>query len=506
MPADPTVKVTLLATGIPGFDLITMGGLPYNRSTLLSGTAGSAKTVFATQFLAECIRGADQHGVFVTLEESPEDIRSNMLSLGWDIARWEAEGKWAFVDASESFGDYEETMIGDFDLSALLVRIRAAISRVSAKRLAMDAISTMFSRFGNQAKIRSELLRISHATKQMGVTTVMTGERTEDYGAIGRYGFEEFVADNVIIMRNVLESEMRRRTIEILKLRGTPHRRGEFPFVLVDGRGIEVIPLSAIPLEHESSSVRVRFGNEGIDRMLGGGPFLDTITLIAGPSGSGKTLIATEFAAAVGNLQDERCLFLDFEESRSQLFKHAASWGYDLARLESEGVLRVLCEYPESANLEDRLVRLKDLVDEFRPTRLVIDSLSALGRLASEKTFRDFVIGLTSFVKRAQITTALTAESSLVQGVATMTERHLSTLTDSIIQLRHVEVGCSMRRGVVIIKMRGSSHDTHIREFTIDGTGMQVGEAFGMNQQIHDRAPATSVGDNDWNAKGADSR
>jgi len=481
----------MLPTGIPGFDLITMGGLPRNRSTLISGTAGSAKTIFATQFLVEGIRKANQAGVFVTLEESPADIRSNMLSLGWNIAGWEAEGKWAFVDGSDSFEHEEGTMIGDFDLGGLLARIQAAVKKVGAERITMDAISTIFPRFGNQARIRSELLRINNAIKQMGVTAVMTGERTEDYGEIGRYGFEEFVADNVIIMRNVLDSELRRRTLEILKFRGVPHRRGEFPFVLVNGRGIEIVPLSAIPLEHESSTQRVKFGNEGLDKMLHGGPYRDAVTLISGPSGSGKTMMATEFAAAGGS-PEERCLFMDFEESRTQLFRNAATWGHDLARRESLGLLRVICEYPESANIEDRLVRLKDLIAEFQPTRLVIDSLTALGRLASDKTFRDFIIGLTSYVKQAQITTALTADSGMFRGTIAMTEKHVSTLTDSIIDLRLVEIGCQMRRGVVIRKLRGSSHDTHIREFTINDNGLHIGETF--QHQLHDRFDGNAAG------------
>lgn len=477
--------VTLLPTGIPGFDLISMGGVPYNRSTLISGTAGSAKTIFATQFLVEGIMRANQCGVFVTLEESPDDIRSNMLSMGWDIARWEAEKRWAFVDGTDPFDQDAGELVGDFDLGGLLARIQAAVNRVGAKRLTMDAISTIFPRFGNQARIRSELLRINHAIKRMGVTSVMTGERDGDNGEISRYGFEEFVADNVVIMRNVLESELRRRTIEILKFRGVQHRRGEFPFVLVDGRGIEVVPLSAIPLEHESSTMRVKFGNDDLDRMMHGGPLRDSIILISGPSGSGKTLLASEFAAA-GGLPDERCLFLDFEESRAQLFRNAASCGLDLAGREAQGLLHVVCEYPESANIEDRLVRLKDLIDKFQPTRLVIDSLTALGRLASDKTFRDFIIGLTSFVKRAQITALLTADSGVFTGSSVMTEKHVSSLTDSIIQLRYVEMGCRLHRAVSILKMRGSSHDAHINEFTIDGKGIHIGLPLAQVQRALD--------------------
>ena len=95
-----TSAVEKLPTGITSFDVIAKGGLPRNRTTLLSGTAGSGKTIFAMQFLAAGIRDAEEHGVFVTFEESAADIRTNMRSFGWDLDGWEREGKFAFVDAS----------------------------------------------------------------------------------------------------------------------------------------------------------------------------------------------------------------------------------------------------------------------------------------------------------------------------------------------------------------------------------------------------------------------
>ena len=100
MTASSEEFVDKLSTGIPGFDLISEGGLPRGRTTLLAGTTGSAKTVFAVQFLAIAIMEEQESGVLITFEETPNDIRDNMKSFGWDIARWESEGLWAFVDAS----------------------------------------------------------------------------------------------------------------------------------------------------------------------------------------------------------------------------------------------------------------------------------------------------------------------------------------------------------------------------------------------------------------------
>jgi circadian clock protein KaiC len=471
--------VPLLKTGIPGFDLVAMGGLPLNRTTLVTGSAGSAKTIFAVQFLVEGIRQADERCVFVTLEESPADIRSNMLSFGWDIARWETEGKWAFVDGSPP--DSEEELIGDYDLGGLLARIHAAVVRLGARRLALDAVSMLYTRFRDQGRIRSELFRISRAIRKMNVTSMLTGERSDERGGMVRYDIEEFVADNVIILRNVLEAEQRRRSIEILKLRGAPHRRGEFPFVIINGKGIEVIPLSAIALQHQSTSLRITSGNKGLDDMCDGGLMSDSTTIVSGPTGVGKTLLATGFIAG-GAAAGERCLFLSYEESREQLFRNATAWGYDFARLEDEGLLRVVCEYPESASLEDRLIGIKDLVLEFQPQRMVLDSLTSLKRLGSAKSFRDFILGLTSYTKVERIPTLLTIEVGRIVGDCEVTESNISTLADTIILLRYVELGGRLHHGITVLKIRGSHHDTEIREFTIDHQGMHIGSPF---RQLH---------------------
>jgi circadian clock protein KaiC len=479
-------SIALLATGIPGFDLIAAGGLPLNRVTLVSGTAGAGKTVFATQFLVEGIRQADESCVFVTLEEVPDDLRASMGSLGWDLANFEADGKWAFVDGSALVGE-EEPVIGDYDLGGLLARIRAAIGRVGAKRLAIDAVTALFARFPDPAKVRSELFRMTRAIREMGVTTVITSERDSNDAPTSRFGVEEFVADNVIIVRNVLEMELRRRTLEILKMRGVPHRRGEFPFVITHGRGIEVVPLSAIPLQHPSTTLRTTSGNAGLDEMCGGGLFHGSTTLVSGQSGVGKTLMATEFAVG-GTAAGERCLFLGFEESREQLLRNTRAWGYDLERLEAEGWLQIVCEYPESDTLEDRLVRIKDSLGEFRPQRLVLDPLTALQWLASDKAFRDFILGLTMLLKREQITALFTAEVSRIVGAAAITEQHLSTLTDTIVLLRYVELGSRMCRSLTVLKARGGRHETEIREFSINDSGLHIGAPF---QQIRGVLPGS---------------
>ena len=476
MSTQASKSVPKLETGIPGLEHITDGGLPQGRTTLLSGTAGSAKTVFAVQFLAEGISKMDEHGVFVTFEETPDDIRKNMTGFGWDIETWEAEGKWAFVDASPQPGE-ESVVSGSYDMGGLLARIEYAVRQVGATRLSMDSLGAIFTQFADGGAIRRVLLRIASTLKQMGVTAVMTAERVQEYGDIARFGIEEFVADNVIILRNALEEEKRRRTVEILKFRGASHQKGEFPFTIVPNQGIVAIPLSAIELKQQSSNIRVTSGSAEMDKMCGGGFFRDSIILVSGATGTGKTLLTTHFIAG-GTNNNERCLLFAFEESREQLFRNAGGWGFDFEQMEQAGLLKVVCAYPEMAGLEDHLLNMRAAITEFQPHRIAVDSLSAIERISTIKGFREFVIGLTSFIKQKEIIGLFTATTPTLVGGTSITEAHISTITDSIILLRYVEMFGEMRRGLTVLKMRGSIHDKDIREFVIDNQGMHIGKPF----------------------------
>jgi circadian clock protein KaiC len=467
--------ITRVETYIPGFDVIANGGLPRGRVTLVAGTAGSAKTVFAAHYLAAGIMEANEPGVFVTFEDAPADIRKNMLAFGWDIARWEREGKWTFVDVSDDPEGPPPT-VGSYDLGALISRIGHAVRKSGAKRVSLDTLSALFLRFPDRAFLRTEVFRITHTLKQLGATVVFTGERSDDYGPITPSGIEEFVADNVVILRNLLVEERRRRTVEILKFRGARHERGEVPFTITNS-GIVVIPLTAQQLTQTSTMVRVTSGVDELDQMCGGGFFRDSITLVSGATGTGKTLLVTQFTAG-GVAQGDRALLFAFEESRDQLFRNAAAWGMDFTRMEEQGSLRLVTHYPHAMAMEDHLVRMRDIIEEYKPNRVAIDSLSALERVFTLRAFREFVITLTAGLKAKAITTMFTSTTPSLLGGGSVTEKHISTLTDSIILLRYVETYAKMRRGLAVLKMRGSAHDHDIREYMIDGKGMHVGEPF----------------------------
>ncbi|HHP7245289.1 MAG TPA: circadian clock protein KaiC [Elainellaceae cyanobacterium] len=474
-----------IRTLIEGFDDISHGGLPVGRTTLVSGTSGTGKTLIAVQFLYNGITQFDESGIFVTFEESPIDIIKNAYSFGWNLQELIDDGKLFILDASP---DPEgQDVVGNFDLSALIERIQYAIRKYKAKRVSIDSVTAVFQQYDVASVVRREIFRLVARLKQMGATTIMTTERVEEYGPVARFGVEEFVSDNVVIVRNVLEGERRRRTIEILKLRGTTHMKGEYPFTITN-QGVSIFPLGAMRLTQRSSNVRVSSGVKTLDEMCGGGFFKDSIILATGATGTGKTLLVSKFLQD-GCRINERALLFAYEESRAQLSRNAYSWGINFEELEQQGLLKIICAYPESAGLEDHLQIIKSEIADFKPSRIAIDSLSALDRGVSNNAFRQFVIGVTGFAKQEEITGFFTNTTDQFMGSNSITDSQISTITDTILLLQYVEIRGEMARAINVFKMRGSWHDKGIREYIISEEGPQIKDSFRNLERIISGSP-----------------
>ncbi len=477
--------VKKIRTMIEGFDEISHGGLPMGRTTLVSGTSGTGKTLFAIQFLYHGIKYFDYPGLFITFEESPNDITKNAYSFGWDLESLVEQGKLFILDASPDPEGQE--VVGNFDLSALIERIQYAVKKYKAKFVSIDSVTAIFQQYDAAAVVRREIFRLVARLKSLDVTSVMTTERLEEYGPIARFGVEEFVSDNVVIVRNVLEGERRRRTIEILKLRGTTHMKGEYPFTItIDG--INIFPLGAMQLTQRSSNVRISSGIKTLDEMCGGGFFKDSIILATGATGTGKTLLVSKFLEE-GCRQGERAILFAYEESRAQLSRNAFSWGIDFEEMEKKGLLKLLCSYPESAGLEDHLQMIKSEIAEFKPSRIAIDSLSAMARGVTNNAFRQFVIGVTGYAKQEEITGFFTNTTDQFMGAHSITESHISTITDTILMLQYVEIKGEMSRALNVFKMRGSWHDKGIREYSISREGPDIKDSFRNYERIISGSP-----------------
>ena len=465
------VPLDRVRTGIPGLDGIAGGGLPAGRNTLVYGVAGAGKTVLATQFLVEGVRQFGAPGVFVTLGEPVEELRRNAAAMGWDVARWEREGLWRWVDASPT--TEPEVVAGDFDFSGLTTRIVAAIQAIGATRLSINSISAVFLRFPDAASTRWALHGLLAALKAAGVTSVLTAEGTMSEHEDLDLRMGKHASDSIVRLDFGLATERRRRSLEVVKVRGGAHRSGPYPFTIRPVDGIVAIPLGGVELTQEVSAERVSTGNDVLDDMTGGGFFRDSVVLVAGATGTGKSLVAMGFAAQ-SLAEGGRVLFVGFEESAGQARRNARNWHQDVETGLTDGRLHLLCRYPESASLEEHLVEIIGAVDRLDPDRVVLDSLTAIERISEEKPFREFVMALTGLIKQRRITGLYTAATELF-GSGHPTGAHVSVLSDCIVLLRYAESQAELNRVVSVLKMRGSAHDQSLRQFTIDDHGLHVG-------------------------------
>ena len=461
-----------LKVGVPGFDEVAQGGLPHGRSTLVTGTSGAGKTLLGLQFLAAGARLFGEAGVLVTLDERPEDLIANVEGFDWHFEKLITDGQIAVVDASSTSA--EETIeSGGFDFGGLAARIAHAIHTVKASRVVIDPLDAPFAQFTDAIAVRRELGRVIRSLRPYDVTTLVTAERTEEYGPVARFGVEEFMVDNVIILRNALAHERRRRTLEILKFRGCHHHKGEYTFAIDPRSGIEVVPTSAIELLEAASMAPISLGNAELDALCQGGIHSDSVLLVSGATGTGKTLMALQFVSG-GLAVGERATLLSLEESAGQLVRNAASWGMDLESPLRQERLRILSRYPERMGLEDLLVEIKRELEDFGPSRLVIDGISALEQISNAKGFREFVVSVYSYLKLHQIAGLMTTTAKNLSGGDSASGANLSTAADAIILLRYLELEGEVRRGILVLKLRGRRHDHAIHEYEIDDQGMHV--------------------------------
>ncbi len=465
-----------IKTGIEGFEEISHGGLPKNRLTLISGTPGSGKTIFSTQFLVKGITKNDVPGIFVTFEETPLDIKVNMKNFGWDIDRLEKKNKWSFVDASPHPGDHF-IINGNYDLGGLLTRIKSKVNKFGAKRLVIDSLGSIMNKFPNKSIIRNELLQLKMELRRLGVTTVLTAERYEVNSISSRHSLEEFLSDNVIILRNRTSMEKRRRTIEILKFRGSSHESGEHSFTIRKNRGIVVISFLASEKSRGISSRRKTIGLKKLDMMMGGGIYDSSVILISGETGTGKTTFCLEFL--FGGIENgEKVLMVSFEEKKDRILYRGKKLNKNFEELEKTGKLKLVCVYPEIKGIEEHIVDLKEIIEKFEPDRVVLDSISALERITNKQNYQESIINLFLLLRNRNVTGLFTSTSPTFMKETSAIERHISTLTDVIIILRYVEKLGKIKRGISIVKMRDSNHSKEIHEFSISEKGIEVKEPF----------------------------
>ena len=459
-------------SGIKGLDVITGGGLPKGRPALISGGPGCGKTLFAMEFVIRGVTDYNEPGVFIAFEEKIEDLKKNFKSIGFDLEDLIKKKKLVldhiFIDRSE----IEET--GEYNLEGLFIRLGALIDEVGAKRIAIDTLEAIFSGFSNEAILRSELRRLFLWLKDKGITAVVTGERGDR--TITKYGLEEYVADCVITLDHRVVNQIATRRLRIIKYRGSLHGTDEYPF-LISSDGISVLPITSLSLTHKAPTERIASGIPRLDTMLGGkGYYRGSSILISGQAGTGKTSLAATFVnAACG--RGEKCLFMIFEESESQLTRNMRSIGIDLEPWVKKGLLKFHAVRPTAYSLEMHLSMMIRLIEESAPHVIAVDPISNLYPVGDDIQVRSMLMRLIDHAKSLQITalfTNLSADEATNVYALEATQMHVSSLMDTWLILKNVEGNGERNRAFSIAKARGLAHSNQIREFVLSGKGIQL--------------------------------
>jgi circadian clock protein KaiC len=467
-------------TGIEGFDEITRGGLPQGRPTLVCGGPGCGKTLFGLEFLLNGAMRGDA-GLFVTFEETEEDLIKNAGSLGYDLGQLLKTKKLAVEYVRVERAEIEET--GEYDLEALFIRLDHGLSSIGARRIVLDTIESLFSGLGNTTLLRAELRRLFAWLKERGVTAVITGERGST--TLTRQGLEEYVSDCVIALDHRVVDQVSTRRLRIVKYRGSSHGTNEYPF-LIDRRGMAVLPITSLQLVHTATSRRISTGVPWLDEMFGGKGFYQASSvLMSGSAGTAKTSIAAHFMDAACR-RGERALCFQFEESPAQYVRNMRSIGLDLDQWIKRGLLSINAARPTLYGLEFHLATMHRDVDDVKPAVVVVDPLSSFtGGTFGE--VNSMVMRLIDFLKGRNITALFT---HLIPGSGTTQEIEVgvSSLMDTWILLRNSPAGEHGGRHLSILKSRGMAHSSEARAFQLTNHGA-VADGEGQGRRFERGAP-----------------
>ncbi len=459
-------------TGIKGFDEITGGGLPEGRPTLVCGGAGCGKTLFAMEFLVRGATEFDEPGVFMSFEETNKELTVNVASLGINLADLIRKKRLILEHVHIERSEIEET--GEYDLEALFIRLGYAIDSIGAKRVVLDTIESLFAGLPNQLILRAELRRLFRWLKERGVTAIITGERGDD--KLTRQGLEEYVSDCVIMLDHRVNEQTSTRRLRIVKYRGSLHGTNEYPF-LIDETGFSVLPVTSLGLKHNVSNERVSSGISALDKMLEGkGYYRGSTVLVSGTAGVGKTSIAAHFAEAACK-RGERVLYFCFEESPNQLIRNMLSIGIKLEPWLEKGLLQFHATRPTLYGLEMHLAATHKAVNAFKPDIVILDPINTFVIGDDEIEIKTMLMRIVDFLKADQITalfTSLTSNNSSGES----SEAGISSLIDTWILLRDIELSGERNRGMYVLKSRGMANSNQIREFILTDHGVELREAY----------------------------
>ena len=470
-------------TGIKGFDQITEGGLPNNRTTLLCGGAGTGKTLWGIDFLINGAINYNEPGIFMSFEETEDQLYKDVASLNLDLRGLVSRKKILLDYVLLERRDIQES---NFNLEGLLIRLEHAIDSIGAKRVVLDSIESLFAGLTDAGILRLEIKRLFRWLKAKQVTAIVTGEPGQ--GLYTRHGLEEYISDCIIFLDNRVNEQISIRRIRVIKYRGSNHGTNEYPFV-IDKNGLSVIPITSAGLDQPGTNKRVSTGIPSLDKMFKGpGYTRGSTVLVSGTAGTGKTSLAAAFAVDKCR-RGERCLFLSYEESSGQLVQNMSSIGFHFEPLMKKGLLKIVSTRPSFFGLEMHLLEVYKIIADFKPQAVVIDPLTSLIGQGNQLELQSMLTRMIDLLKSKGITGFFTSLVSSTAQNDTSGEIGVSSLIDTWIVVREIEEDAGKRRirGLYIVKSRGMGHSSDVHKLILSDDGIALvpmDAAAGPNQKM----------------------
>ena len=449
------MKKDRVKTYVKGLDELMGGGLPLSSSILVVGGPGAGKTTLCSQFVHNGAMNGEK-GAIILIGQTKEKFRRDILAFGLDFAALEKKGIVRIY----------ELPVYDKKFDASFSNLVLELDEFRPRRIVMDSFSIFFSSVDTGEKHKEMIRTLGHLTKDaVALLTLEKHSKKADY-------LDEFFASDGVIDLGLSGSADADRKLRIIKMRQTSHSMEAASYKLGDD-GFRI--LHRPPLNHPGtvSFKKAATGITSLDEVIGGGFFRGTTILVAGSSGTGKTIMGLQFLIE-GAKENEKGLFISFEESDKEIMRNISSIGWKLNGIIDSGRFEFYCAYPENMVADEIISILEQKLIEGHHNRVVIDSISRLSRCMEERAYLDFLKRISAVCRENMSTLMVLGESTGGDSINAVSEMNISSLVEGIVLLRHIEVLGEMRRSMIIVKLRGAQHDKRIKEFVIGDGGITL--------------------------------